>query len=135
MYGAVPPVTVADAVPSLNPLQLTLVVVMSMCKLSGAVMLNTLVVVHPVASNTVTVYVPGLVTLMVEVVPTIAEPFDHEYVPPPVAVNVIDCVVHVKMLVVGMEIAALGNGLTVIVSAVVVTHHPVAGVNVYVVVV
>lgn len=93
------------------------------------------VAVQPFAEVTVTVYVPGLVTLMVEVVPTIAEPFDHEYVPPPVAVNVIDCVVHVKMLVVGMEIAALGNGLTVIVSAVVVTHHPVAGVNVYVVVV
>jgi hypothetical protein len=67
--------------------------------------------------------------------PTIVVPFDHEYVPPPVAVKSMDVVAHVKIVVVGAVIAAAGNGLTVTVSVVLVAQTPTAGVKVYVVVV
>ena len=99
------------------------------------VMICDAVAAQPLADVTVTVYVPGLVTLSVALVPTTAVPFDHEYVPPPVAVKVMDGVAHVNIVVVGAVIAALGNGLTVTVSVVVVAQTPAAGVNVYVVVV
>jgi hypothetical protein len=46
-----------------------------------------------------------------------------------------DGVAHVKIVVVGAVIAAIGNGLTVTVSVAVVAQTPTAGVNVYVVVV
>ena len=66
------------------------------------------VAVHPFAAVTVTVYVPGVVTFNVAFVPTIAVPLDQEYVPPPVAVKVIDGVVHVNTVVVRELMAATG---------------------------
>jgi hypothetical protein len=54
------------------------------------------------------VYVPGVVTESAAFVPTIAVPFDQEYVPPPVAVKVILVVVHVSIVVAGAVIAAVG---------------------------
>ena len=67
------------------------------------------VAVQPFAAVTVTVYAPGVVTLSVELVPTTADPFDHEYVPPPVAVKAIVVVVHVKIRVLGGLIVAVGG--------------------------
>jgi hypothetical protein len=66
---------------------------------------------QPFTEVTVTVYVPGTVTLRLAFVPTTTVPLDHEYVPPPVAVNVIFVVVHVSTLVLGAVIAALGKEL------------------------
>jgi hypothetical protein len=54
------------------------------------------------------VYVPGVVTVNVAFVPTTVVPLDHEYVPPPVAVKVIEVVVHVRTDVDNAEIAAAG---------------------------
>jgi hypothetical protein len=66
------------------------------------------VAVHPFVPVTVTVYVPGVVTASVAFVPTIVVPFDHEYVPPPVAVSVILVVEQVNTVVDGAVIAAAG---------------------------
>jgi hypothetical protein len=66
------------------------------------------VAVHPFAAVTVTVYVPGVVTFNVAFVPTIAVPFDQEYVPPPVAVREMDGVVQVKTVVASELIVAIG---------------------------
>jgi hypothetical protein len=49
-----------------------------------------------------------VVTESAAFVPTIAVPFDQEYVPPPVAVKVILVVVHVSIVVAGAVIAAVG---------------------------
>ena len=110
-------------------------VIATIGRLISCVMICEAVAMHPLVDVTVTVYVPGFVTLRVAVAPTTAVPFDHEYVPPPVAVKVMDVVAHVKIVVVGAVMAAFGNGLTVTVSVVVVAQTPAAGVNVYVVVV
>jgi hypothetical protein len=67
------------------------------------------VAVQPFAAVTVTVNAPGVVTLSVELVPTTADPFDQEYVPPPVAVKAIVVVVHVKIRVLGGLIVAVGG--------------------------
>ena len=66
---------------------------------------------HPFKEVTVTVYVPGEVTFSKAFVPTTVVPFDQEYVPPPVAVKLILVVVHVRILVLGVVIAAVGNEL------------------------
>ena len=67
------------------------------------------VAVHPFAAVTVTVYVAGDVTVSVGVVPTTGVPLDQEYVPPPVAVNGILVVVHVRIVVDGVFIPAVGG--------------------------
>jgi hypothetical protein len=64
--------------------------------------------VHPFAAVTVTVYVAGALTLSVAVVPTTVVPLLHEYVPPPVAVKLIDVVVQVSAVVAGAVIPAVG---------------------------
>ena len=69
------------------------------------------VAVHPFAAVTVTVYVPELVTLNVAFVPTTEVPLDHEYVPPPVAVNEILGVIQVTMVVLGAEMAVVGTAI------------------------
>ena len=52
------------------------------------VIVVALVLVQPfVAEVTVTVYVPGVVTVKFAEVPTMVVPLDQEYVPPPVAVR------------------------------------------------
>ena len=66
--------------------------------------------------------------------PSTAVPFDQEYVPPPVAFRIIFGVLHVKILVVGGVIPAMGNGLMTTVKVVVVAQIPADGVKVYVVV-
>jgi hypothetical protein len=102
----------------------------TMGRLIFCVMLCEAVATHPLAEVTVAVYVPGVVTFTVAEVPTTADPFVHEYDPPPVAVNVMDGVAHVKTVVVGAVMAAIGNGFTVIASDVVVAQIPTVGVNV-----
>jgi hypothetical protein len=72
------------------------------------VMICAAVALHPLAPVTVTVYVPGVVTESVAFVPTTAVPFDHEYVPPPVAVSEIEVFAHVNTEVFGAVIAATG---------------------------
>lgn len=66
---------------------------------------------QPFELVTVTVYVPGVLTGKLAFVPIVAEPFDHEYVPPPVAVKVIDCVAHVRIVEFGAFIPAFGMAL------------------------
>jgi len=73
------------------------------------VIVDDAVAVHPLVPVTVTVYVPGVVTTSAALVPTTAVPFDQEYVPPPVAVNVILVVVHVNTVVEGVVMAAKGE--------------------------
>lgn len=52
------------------------------------VIVVALVLVQPFALDvTVTVYVPGAVTVKFAAVPTTEDPLDHEYVPPPEAVR------------------------------------------------
>jgi hypothetical protein len=51
---------------------------------------------------------PGVVTVKFGLVPTTALPLDHEYVPPPDAVNEIDVVMQVNTVFVGGAIAADG---------------------------
>ena len=79
---------------------------------TGAVMSCVIVIdsvsVHPLAAVTVTVYVPGAVTLNVADVPTVVAPLLQEYVPPPVAVKLIEVAVHVSTVVAGAVIAATG---------------------------
>ena len=64
--------------------------------------------VQPLAAVTVTVYVPGADTLSVAELPTVVVPLLHEYVPPPVAVKLIDVVEQVSTVVAGAVIAAVG---------------------------
>ena len=79
-------------------------------------------------------YVPGLLTFNVAEEPMTAVPLDQEYVPPPVAVNVMFGVEQVKIVVDGEAIPAVGSGFTTIVRVVLVAHIPADGVKVYVVV-
>ena len=88
------------------------------------------VAVHPFAAVTVTVYVPELVTLNVAFVPTTEVPFDHEYVPPPVAVKEIDVVAQVNTLVVGAVMAAVGNAVLWVITCDAVAVHPLVPVTV-----
>ena len=61
------------------------------------------------APVTVTVYVPGVLTDIDELVPTIAVPLDQEKDVPVGAVKVILVTVHVKTLVVGGVMVATGK--------------------------
>ena len=88
------------------------------------------VAVHPFAPVTVTVYVPGVVTDKVALVPTTAVPLDQEYVPPPVAVKEIEVVAQVKTLVVGAVIAAVGNAVLCVMICEAVAVQPFAPVTV-----
>jgi hypothetical protein len=65
--------------------------------------------VHPFEPVMVHVYVAGVLTEIVAVVPTTVVPFDQEYVPPPVAVRLMLVVVHVRILVLGGVIATTGR--------------------------
>jgi hypothetical protein len=57
------------------------------------------VAVQPLLPVTVTVYVPAEVIVKASFVPTTVLPSDHEYVPPPVAVTLIEVVVQVMTVV------------------------------------
>lgn len=65
--------------------------------------------VQLLAPITVTVYVPGAVTVIMLVV----ELFDHIYVPPPVAVNTADGLVHVSG---PLPVAATAGGVVLCVT-------------------
>ena len=62
---------------------------------------------------TVTVYVPGAVTNNPAEVPTTLVPFDHEYVPPPVAVKLMDVVVQFNSVVPVLLVIAVTGGVDV----------------------
>jgi len=62
---------------------------------------------------TVTVYVPGAVTVNPADVPTTLVPFDHEYVPPPVAVKLMDVVVQFNSVVPVLLVIAVTGGVDV----------------------
>jgi len=57
------------------------------------------VAVQPLLPVTVTVYVPAEVIVKASFVPTTPLPSDHEYVPPPVAVTLIEVVIQVMTVV------------------------------------
>ena len=66
------------------------------------------VAVQPLADVAVTVYVAGDETDNDALEPTVVEPFDQEYVPPPVAVRLMDVVEHVSSVADGVLIPAVG---------------------------
>ena len=69
VYGAVPPVPLAVAVPSLPPLQLTFVfATVEAASTAGSVKVTLDVLVHEFASDTVTVYVPATTPVILAVV-------------------------------------------------------------------
>ena len=82
--------------------------------------------VHPLAAVTVTVYVPGAVTVAVALVP---KPPLQLYVPPPLAVSVIDVVVQVRS-VVGDVIDAVGTVVFWLMVILSVSVQPLAAVTV-----
>ena len=88
VYGEVPPVPLAAAVPSAVPLQLTFVfATVDAANTAGSVMVTLEVAVHELASDTVTVQVPAVTPVMLAVVAALL----HEYVygaVPPVALAV-----------------------------------------------
>ena len=85
------------------------VVVGAVIAATGAVLFCVIVMdsvsVNPVGPVTVTIYVPGAVTLVVAVV----APLLQEYVPPPVAVKLILGFVQVRIEVIGELIPAVGG--------------------------
>ena len=72
------------------------------------VMAWVVVAVQPLAAVTVTRYVAGDVTDNDALVPTVVDPSDQEYVPPPVAVRLMDAVEHVSCVADGVLIPAVG---------------------------
>jgi hypothetical protein len=64
--------------------------------------------IQPFVPVIVTVYVPGVDTLINEVVPKELVPLDHEYETPPVACKLIFVVIHDNTVVDGAVIAAFG---------------------------
>jgi hypothetical protein len=72
------------------------------------------------------VYVPAEVTLVAAVV----APLLQEYVPPPVAVKVIEVVVHVRTVVTGDVIAAIGAVISWVIVIDSVSVQPFADVTV-----
>ena len=68
MYGAVPPTAETVVVPFVPALQLTLVPVATHVNGAGSVMVALHVAVHPLASVTTTVYVPGIKPDAIDVV-------------------------------------------------------------------
>ena len=80
---------------------------------------------------TVTVLVPGAVTVNPADVPTTLVPFDHEYVPPPVAVKLMDVVVQFNSVVPVLLVIAVTGGVDVCVMVIdAVDEHPFALVTV-----
>lgn len=73
---------------------------------------------------------PGEVRGSDAFVPTTIVPFDHEYVPPPLAVSVIDVVAHVKVFVDGELIIATGGVIFCVIVCDVDAEHPFAPVTV-----
>ena len=89
------------------------------------VIVTALVAVQPLLLVTVTVYVAGLVTDKAALVPTTIDPFDHEYVPPPVAVKLIVAVVQVNTVVeVLLMIPAVGAVVFCVMVTALVAVHP-----------
>ena len=83
--------------------------------------------VHPLAEVTVTVYVPGAVTVALALVPN---PLSQLYVPPPVAVMLIDVVVQVNSVVVGGVMPAVGAVRFCVIVMLSVSVQPLAEVTV-----
>jgi hypothetical protein len=122
-----PPVAVK---PILVAVHVRTVVVGVVIAATGEVIFCVIVIdsvsVQPFAEVTVTVYVPGAVTLVAAVV----APLLQEYVPPPVAVKPILVVVHVRTVVVGVVIAATGAVLFCVIVIDSVSVHPFVAVTV-----
>jgi predicted metal-binding membrane protein len=87
VYGEVPPVTVTFIDPSAAALHVTFAEVFEAANAAGSVIVALVVVVHPFASVTVKIYVPGVKSDKSSVV--LAEASSHKYVygeVPPVTV-------------------------------------------------
>jgi hypothetical protein len=82
------------------------------------------VAVHPFEPVTVTVYVPGRLTFNMALDPTFVVPFDQTYEAPPVAVKAILVVPHVRMVVVGGVMAAVGEIIFCVTTDDVEVEHP-----------
>jgi hypothetical protein len=75
--------------------------------------------------------VPGEVTDNAALVPTTVDPFDHEYVPPPVAVKLIVVVVQVNTVVeVLLVMPAVGAVVFCVIVTALVAVHPLLPVTV-----
>jgi hypothetical protein len=122
-----PPV---DVKPILVAVHVRTVVVGVVIAATGAVIFCVIVMdsvsVQPFEEVTITVYVPAEVTLVAAVV----APLLQEYVPPPVAVKVMEAVVHVRTVVVGVVIAATGAVLFCVIVMDSVSAQPFAAVAV-----
>ena len=86
--------------------------------------------VQPFVPVTVTVYVPAAVTVNAALFPTFVVPFDHEYVPPPVAVNCTEVVVQVITVLEGKVMETTGAAVFCVMICVAVAVHPIAAVTV-----
>ena len=76
MYGVVPPVTVRSIAPFVPPLQFTFVDVAVAASTAGCVTVRDKVEEHPLASVTVTLYVPAATPA----ISCAVDPFDQLYV-------------------------------------------------------
>jgi hypothetical protein len=89
------------------------------------VMVTELVAVQPLLPVTVTVYVAGAETDNAAIVSTTALPSLHEYVPPPVAVKLIEVVVQFKTVVaVLLVMPAVGAVIFCVIVMVLVALQP-----------
>ena len=88
VYGEVPPAPLAVAEPLFPPLQLMFVFTTELATTAeGSVMVTLDVLVHEFASDTVTVYVPAVIPVMLAVVADVLHANEYGAVPPdPLAV-------------------------------------------------
>ena len=84
MYGDVPPLPDAVALPSLAPLQLALVELVMLADTAvGSVIVTVSVSVQLLSSSTVTVYVPAASPVMVALLEPVLQAYVYGDVPPP----------------------------------------------------
>jgi hypothetical protein len=115
VYPEVPPDTVTVAEPVVPPLHNTLLTAVDVTKAVGSAIVTISVIVHPLASVTVTVFTPAVWPIITEVVAVV----DHKYVypeVPPVTVIVAEPVVpplHNTLLTV-VEVASAVTGSAIV---------------------
>ena len=85
----------------------------------------TSVSMHPFKPVTVSVYVPGVVMVVVLVVETVVELLDQVYVLPPLPLSVMDGVLQVSTCVFGLvKITAVGFEISCVIAMLVVAVQP-----------
>lgn len=113
------------------PVQIGAICVKVGLVLAWYVMVMSSVSVQPFAAATVTVYVPAVDTCNWAAVPTMLDPFDHEYDTPPLAVRAILVVLQSKVVVLpAFAIAAVGATMFCVTMMTSVSVQPLAAVAV-----